>query len=292
MYQNSIPISPSISGKGTLKDTSYAGYVVVTVSTASTSAFISYTVDNTSPTCNPGATRQPTSFTLSATSEVTAFYVHTCIHSDCVLRAAFFFINAFSCPFQRDCIQARMHTWRLLLTNCMSSCAHQNKFQVLFSAFSCIHVRIHVCVCVNMYACMYTRLHTWWWLLPAAFFPCIHAYILEVVLNSFAYTQTPIRIYTRSNTWRWPLPAESFPCTHAYILYIYIYIYSLHTCIHLFFLYIYVCVCVCVCVFPMHTCIHFRSCFQLFLIRLWHYLTPLALPYSPSGNLWRPLIRS
>jgi hypothetical protein len=74
--QDSAPNAVVISGKGKLKDTSYAGYAIVTVSTSTTSAYIVYTVDGSQPSCNL-ATEQPTTFVLSATAQVICFQ-NTC----------------------------------------------------------------------------------------------------------------------------------------------------------------------------------------------------------------------
>jgi hypothetical protein len=64
-----------ISGKGTLTNVGYSGYVTVTVSTVSTSpsSFINYTVDAAAPTCRPTETRPPTTFFLSSTGEVLTY---------------------------------------------------------------------------------------------------------------------------------------------------------------------------------------------------------------------------
>jgi hypothetical protein len=69
------PLPVVFSAKGTLKATGYAGYVIVTVTTSSTSAFINYTVDGPEPRCTLDSTRLPTSFSLYATSEVTMLSV-------------------------------------------------------------------------------------------------------------------------------------------------------------------------------------------------------------------------
>jgi hypothetical protein len=75
VLQNPTLASVVISGKGTLTNVGYAGYVTVTVSTVSTlpSNFINYTVDDAVPTCRPTEAPPPPTFILSSTAEVTAY---------------------------------------------------------------------------------------------------------------------------------------------------------------------------------------------------------------------------
>ena len=68
-----IPQNPQlliIGGKGALTSAGYGGYVTVSISTPTSSVFINYTIEGSTPTCRPSVPPPSTVFMLFATAEV------------------------------------------------------------------------------------------------------------------------------------------------------------------------------------------------------------------------------
>ncbi len=66
-----VPLQPPvISARGSLTSRGYKGYVVVSLTTESTPAYLNYTTEGTTPTCNTAVAPPPRPFLLTATAEV------------------------------------------------------------------------------------------------------------------------------------------------------------------------------------------------------------------------------